>query len=176
MPLVETMSVSPDVLESQGTGIDMSLQIHNDLDWVSIQQNDSEIGPWIKYVKTGIKPKKGILPTSPLYRQFDHLILKDGILFREVKNDGDETVKQLVLPTTYVKTVLQSLHDEMGHPGRDRTNSLVRERFYWPRMTSDIENWVQHCDRCLKRKIEPHRAPLVNIITTQPIELVCINY
>jgi hypothetical protein len=35
-------------LESQGTGIDMSLQIHNDLDWVSIQQNDSEIGPWIK--------------------------------------------------------------------------------------------------------------------------------
>jgi hypothetical protein len=54
--------------------------------------------------------KKGILPTSPLYRQFDHLILKDGILFREVKNDGDETTKQLVLPTTYVKTVLQSLH------------------------------------------------------------------
>ena len=45
MPLVETMSVSPDVLESQGTGIDISLQIHNDFDWVSIQQNDSEIGP-----------------------------------------------------------------------------------------------------------------------------------
>jgi hypothetical protein len=39
------MSVSPDVLKSPGTGIDMSLQIHNDLDWVSIQQNDSEIGP-----------------------------------------------------------------------------------------------------------------------------------
>jgi hypothetical protein len=102
------------------------------------------------------------------------LILKDGILFREVKNDGDETMKQLVLPTTNVKTVLQSLHDEMGQPGRDRTNSLVREIFYWPRMTSDIENWVQHGDRCLKRKIEPHRAPLVNIITTQPMELeVC---
>jgi hypothetical protein len=48
--------------------------------------------------------------TSPLYQQFDHLILKDGILFREVKNDGDETMKQLVLPTTYVNTVLQSLH------------------------------------------------------------------
>jgi hypothetical protein len=43
-------------------------------------------------------------------------------------------------------------------------------------MTSDIENWVQHCDRCLKRKKEPHRAPLVNIITTQPMELVCIDY
>ena len=85
MTLVETMSVSPDVLESLGTGIDMSLQIHNDLDWVSIQQNDSETGPWIKYVKTGIKPKKGILPISPLYRQFYHLILKDGILFREEK-------------------------------------------------------------------------------------------
>jgi hypothetical protein len=63
-------------------------------------------GPWIKYVKTGIKSKKGILPISPLYRQFDHLISKDGILFREAKNDGDETMKQLVLPTTYAKTVL----------------------------------------------------------------------
>jgi hypothetical protein len=129
------MSFSPDVLESQGTGIDMSLQIHNDFDWVSIQENDSEKGPWIKYVKTGIKPTKGILPTGPLYRQFDHFILKDGILFREVKNDGDETMKKLVLPTTYVKTVLHSLHNEMGHPGRDGTNSIVRERFYWPRMT-----------------------------------------
>ena len=56
-------------------------------------------------------------------------------MFREVKNDGDETMKQLVLPTTYVKTVLHSLHNEMGHPGRDGTNSIVRERFYWPRMT-----------------------------------------
>jgi hypothetical protein len=46
---------------------------------------NSETGTWIKYVKTGIKPKKGILPISPLYRQFDHLILKDGILFREEK-------------------------------------------------------------------------------------------
>jgi hypothetical protein len=63
------MSVSPDVLESQGTGIDMSLQMHNDLDWVSIQQNDSETGSWIKYVKTGIKPKKGTLPISPV-KQF----------------------------------------------------------------------------------------------------------
>jgi hypothetical protein len=85
-------------------------------------------------------------------------------------------MKQLVFPTTYAKTVLPSLHDEMGQPGRDRTNSLVRETFYWPRMTSDIENWVQHGDRCLKRKKEPHRAPLVNIITTQPMELVCIDY
>jgi hypothetical protein len=170
------MSFSPDVLEYQGTGIDMSLQIHNDLDWVSIQENDSEIGLWIKYVKTGIIPTKGILPTSPLYRQFDHLILKDGILFREEKHDGGETMKQLVLPTRYVKIVLHSLHNEMGHPGRDRTNSIVRERFYWPRMTSDMENWVQRCDRCLKIKKEPHRAPLVNIITTQPMELVCINY
>jgi hypothetical protein len=85
MSLVENMYVSPDVLESQETGIDMSLQIHNDLDWVSIEQTDLEIGPWITYVKTGMKPEKGILPTSPLYRQFDHLIVKDGLLVREGK-------------------------------------------------------------------------------------------
>jgi transposase InsO family protein len=44
-------------------------------------------------------------------------------------------------------------------------------------MTSGIENWVKQCDRCLRRKSATNiRAPLVNINTTYPLELVCFDF
>ena len=71
---------------------------------------------------------------------------------------------------------MQALHDEMGHQGRDRTINLVRERFYGPGMTKDIEQWVSNCKNCIKRKTKPDVAPLVNIQTFQPLELVCLDF
>ena len=44
-------------------------------------------------------------------------------------------------------------------------------------MTSDTEQWVSNCERCIKRKSKTDvRAPLVNISTSYPLELVCIDY
>ena len=65
----------------------------------------------------------------------------------------------------------------MGHPSKDRTLSLLRDRFFWPGMTSDTEQWVSNCETCIKRKSKTDvRAPLVNITTTYPVELVCLDY
>ena len=66
----------------------------------------------------------------------------------------------------------------MGHQGADRTLSLIRERFFWPYMQSEIEHYVTRSCSCLKQKKPCHetRAPLINILTTQPIELVCIDF
>ena len=64
-----------------------------------------------------------------------------------------------------------------GHPNKDRTLSLLRDRFFWPGMTSDTDAWISNCDRCIKRKSNTEvRAPLVNITTTYPLELVCLDY
>ena len=71
---------------------------------------------------------------------------------------------------------LRGLHNDIGHPGGDRTTSLVRERFWWPGMAHDVENWCKQCQRCLRRKAAGNTAPLVNIITSQPLELVCMDY
>ena len=142
------------------------------------QREDAVLGKW---VRATIDKK---FPRDYSYSKEDQIISKTfhslkmirGILYREVK-DGDNTVQQLVLPRVYQKTVLQSLHNDVGHPGRDRTLSLIRERFYWPRMTADIEKWTKECQRCLLRKSPTNnRAPLVNIVTTYPLELVCMDY
>ena len=65
----------------------------------------------------------------------------------------------------------------MGHLGRDRTLNLLRDRFFWPRMATDVDDWVHKCTRCIMRKTPSHfKAPLVNKTSTQPMELVCMDY
>ncbi|XP_030582401.1 uncharacterized protein LOC115778497 [Archocentrus centrarchus] len=65
----------------------------------------------------------------------------------------------------------------MGHLGIDRTLDLVRTRFYWPRMSTDVEQKVKTCDRCTRRKCLPKKAAsLVNITTSRPLELVCMDF
>ena len=97
------------------------------------------------------------------------------ILYRSTVLNGVET-KQLVLPVRFHNIVLQHLHDDVGHQGRDRTLSLVRARFYWPGLESDVVNKVRNYEQCIKRKTIPApSAELVNIISLQPMELVCID-
>uniref|UniRef100_A0A3P8TL91 Gypsy retrotransposon integrase-like protein 1 n=1 Tax=Amphiprion percula TaxID=161767 RepID=A0A3P8TL91_AMPPE len=73
--------------------------------------------------------------------------------------------------------VLQHLHNNMGHLGVDRTIDLVRARFYWPKMYVSVERMISMCERCVRRKCKPERAaPLMNIQTNRPLELVCIDY
>ena len=65
----------------------------------------------------------------------------------------------------------------MGHPGRERTSSLVKDHFAWYGMTRDIDDYIQKCTRCLHRKTPTcNKAPLSNIKTSQPLELVCMDY
>ncbi len=47
---------------------------------------------------------------------------------------------QIVLPRKFHRTVLTELHDKMGHLGPERVLHLARDRFYWPRMQSDVEH------------------------------------
>ncbi len=66
----------------------------------------------------------------------------------------------------------------MGHLGTERTLSLIRERFYWPHMQKETENFVTCVCECLKRK-KPHKttkAPLMTIQTTYPFQLVSIDF
>lgn len=100
-------------------------------------------------------------------------INEDGILFRKTASRS-----QLVLPKKFHPMIYRELHEEVGHLGVERTLHLVRDRFYWPHMQRDIEHYVTKVCSCLKRKrpSRPTRAPLKNIVTTYPFELVAIDY
>ena len=105
-------------------------------------------------------------------------LVKD-ILYRKTYTDNSSTKKvqwQLVVPKGYRSRALTGCHDDVGHQGRMRTLSLLRERFYWPGMQTEAMQHVQQCTRCLRRKTPSHVAPLQPIHVTQPLELVHMDY
>lgn len=111
-----------------------------------------------------------------LLREWNRLELRDGILYRRSFDCGD-MIYQLVLPEQYRERALQGLHYEIGNLGPEHVLSLARVRFDWPRMAESIERRCQTCERCFRRKAKPQRAaPMVNVRTTYPLELVCMDY
>ncbi|XP_016522689.1 uncharacterized protein LOC107835044 [Poecilia formosa] len=144
------------------------------------QHDDPVIRHVIAQLERGESPSPSVkeeLPELPLLlREVNKMELQNNLLIRR-RQVGSESRCQLVLPEEYRAVVLHQLHNQMGHMGIDRTLDLVRSRFYWPRMFIDVVNKVRTCERCVRRKSLPERAaPLVNIKTTHPLELVCMDF
>ncbi len=82
-----------------------------------------------------------------------------------------------MLPSAFRGTALRGLHDDVGHQGRDKTTWLVKQRFFWPGLDSDVRRKVEECGRCIRRKTPAvPSAELIPIQTTRPMELVCIDF
>jgi hypothetical protein len=106
--------------------------------------------------------------------QWNHLVVSDGILYHG-KTDHD---KRLVLPNDWHEEAFQLVHDQMGHMGRDRTISLLKERFYWPGMDKFVSDHIQRCMPCVQGKAPhlPERAPMKHLTASQPMELVSVDF
>ena len=74
--------------------------------------------------------------------------------------------------------VLNGIHDSAGHQGKSGILSLARQRFFWVCMKRDIDDNGKHCHHCVVGKTpEPSAyAPLESIRTSEPMELVCIDF
>lgn len=84
--------------------------------------------------------------------------------------------RQLVIPRDCGRKVLHTLHNEMGHMGRDKTARLVQDRFFWPGWRRDVSKKVETCQNCICRKAQADTAPLIPVVATQPLEFVTMDY
>ncbi|XP_033182627.1 uncharacterized protein LOC113168680 [Anabas testudineus] len=144
------------------------------------QQADPAIREVIHQLETGEKvpptARKELTELPLLLREWNRLELEDGVLYRRRQED-DHLTLQLVLPPNLRPTVLRALHHDMGHMGIERTLDLVRQRFFWPKMAVDVNQTIKTCGRCVRRKaLAEKAAPLVNIRTYRPLELVCMDF
>ena len=150
-------------------------------DWIKGQDADPAISRVKEILQYPKKPSaRTIAKESPDVRKFlrdwGRFTVKDKVLYRTATVNG-EKYDQLVIPANTKSIVLKALHDDNGHQGRDRTSWLIKTRFFWLWMDKDIESKVRHCDRCIRQKTRPvHAAELVNITSSAPMELVCIDY
>ena len=83
-----------------------------------------------------------------------------------------------MLPKQYQAFAFTSLHDDMGHQGRERTLALLRSRCFWVGMDKDVADRIAKCANCVRRKTPStnRRVNLVSIETSSPMELVCMDY
>ncbi|XP_014878330.1 uncharacterized protein LOC106940179 [Poecilia latipinna] len=111
--------------------------------------------------------------TRRLLREWGKLYPENDLLYRKTASR-----QQLVLPATYKQTVLTHLHNNLSHVGVEKVLSLARERFYWPFMKSDIEDYITMKCSCIKQKkpVINKRAPMGSITSTSPLELLCIDF
>uniref|UniRef100_A0A3P9L7F3 Gypsy retrotransposon integrase-like protein 1 n=1 Tax=Oryzias latipes TaxID=8090 RepID=A0A3P9L7F3_ORYLA len=181
----------PDTLIAESLGIDASsvpdsfgqdiLPTMTLTDWCDVQRGDPLIGHVIRLLEKSKKPTpREIRLEHPevklLLRQWHKLGLRGGVLYRQWVDHG-KPVYQLVLPQSFRQRALQGIHDEIGHLGAERALHLARNRFYWPGMAKDIEEKCQKCERCFRRKaVVQKAAPMENITTTYPLELICMDY
>ena len=102
-------------------------------------------------------PKPSDMPNSTqkaLYREWlaGKLVIIDGILRRRFElPDRRNRYLQVVVPRTYTKRIFHELHEEQCHMGIQKTLLKIKMRYYWPKMTADVEKWCQECDICQRR-------------------------
>ena len=142
----------------------------------SDQLTDITLKPVYEAVCAGKKPtidklKQFSRKTKQLFRHFDSLFLnKNDVLMKKVQE-----CEQIILPSSYHKMVYKQIHENMGHLGSDKVIELAKRRFYWPGMISDIETYVKKGCKCLKDR-KPNKAVLGTIETTQPFEIISIDF
>lgn len=118
-------------------------------------------------------------PALVLLRQWDRLVEKKGVLYRQVfRPDGAEVVLQLLLPSVLRDEVLTEVHQRHGHQGVERTLGLLRQRCYWPRMSSDVAHWCHTCERCqVAKDIQPTaRSSMGHLLASRPNEILAMDF
>ena len=178
--LIESISSSPEIVPKEL----ISDSNEPPLDWFKLQRADPNLATIIHLMESDQlykrKPyKKDSADVKSLLRIKKSLVLTKGILFRKSFTDNTSSKKiiwQLVIPKTHRHKAILGCHDEVGHQGRVRTLSLLRERFFGPNMQVEATQHIAKCSRCLKRKSTPQVAPLQPILVSQPLELVHLDY
>ena len=81
-------------------------------------------------------------------------------------SEGWEEVEEVLqyrglpyVPEIICFKVISRHHDDplAGYFGIDKTRELVGQKYYWPSLRKDVENYVRGCDVCLASKAVRHK-------------------
>ena len=115
-----------------------------------------------------------------LWHEFDRLQVQHGVLCRKwVPIHGSKIVWQIVLPRSYRRALIRSVHSGItgGHLGRSKTEEQVRRRAYWPNWREDVATEVRKCEECCRyhRGSAVKQTPLHPFFVGEPFEMISID-
>ena len=180
-PLVESVAVTSSVPVTDDIPEQLLAHALSSKDWRKAQRDDPTLKSIMDQLEEGSRVLAPQNQTNPsvdrrYFKGSDRLFMLNNVLHRKVELNGQE-FQQLVLPLAFRDFVFNAFHNDLGHQGRDRTTSLIKQRFYWPAMDAFIADKVAVCQHCILRKRHQDKcAGLVNIVSSAPMELICLHY
>ena len=196
-PLQEVLDTVSNVKSTSSSGDDLPARNRRDEDMgtscaqptgtslLETQQNDPAVRRVVelKLAQQKRMSRRQATQESSVVRKllhaWDHLEVKAGLLvYRRECEHGVGRPFLLVLPKVMRRQALHHIHDTMGHLGFDKVLQHARDRYFWPGMYSEVKAYIQECKRCTLRKMPDTkiRSDMVNIRTTRPLELVCVDF
>ena len=75
------------------------------------------------------------------------LCLKNGLVYHKVQLKNHQlSIQQFVLPEPFHKQVILACHNDFSHLGMEKTLGLLKDRFFWPKMSEDIRFHIHSCE------------------------------
>ena len=108
--------------------------------------------------------------------QKDFVLRRNLLYLRVMPKRSNEDVLVFVVPGLKRQVVIDGCHHYLGHQGRDRTLSLLKERFWWPGMAQRMMMSVRNCPKCCIFEAKPQIPPMEPVLCTEPLDLVHIDY
>ncbi len=118
-------------------------------DLIIATRSDKELQKVIHFIQHGWPTKSDDTEISAYFTRKAELSTVNNCVL-----SGD----RIIIPKSLRGKILQQLHK--GHPGIQRMKALARSYVYWPKMDSDIEEFVKECYPCAEAAKTPIKTPL----------------
>ena len=95
--------------------------------------------------------KKDVPPSVRAYYDFrDELTVQDQLVFKGPR---------IVIPAALRREMMSTIH--ASHIGIEGSIRRARDSLYWPRMSSDLKEYISKCDVCLSHRAVPGKESLL---------------
>ena len=95
----------------------------------------------------GQRPRgMGVKEFRKFRRRALNFLVRDGHLFR--RPDKTNPVRRVIDGKERREEIMQSLHDDSGHRGREGTYRRVADRYWWEDMWQVVKQYVKTCEEC----------------------------
>ena len=181
---IESVALESEVLADLARGIPSFACATSDADrldartdWLARQRADSTIARVAQLLSRRKRPEADDLANDPMLQLYldvwQQLIIENEL----VKHCNKRAVStRIVVPAGLRDEVFLALH-EPAHYGYEASLRRITQRFWWPRVRTDVSSFVRACEVCDRdRNSNPApRAPLGHLPADQPFATLYID-
>ncbi len=133
-----------------------------------LQRREPDVAAVYKWVERGRKPSRWELDSVGLSARrlnsvWQHLDVQDGLLIRRWRNKDLGEFGQVIAPPAMRTELFRRIHTfGRRHVGIHRTVAIMRQRFFWPGMQAEIEQWCRTCQSCQPARPAYYERPMMD--------------